>query len=454
MENGQAVIPKQSTAQHGNIAAISAAVLAAVSAAGCSEQKVENDDFPPQIAQSEYALALKDLNPPAAPVVLPIVNGRSARISQIGHSTPSHMGPATARAIDLAVDGDFAAPISGVVTLNPGNCRQNADRANRLSCNDGCNGGWGNLLGLEGLDGRKFIGAHCDSFAPGLQTGAFVLQGTPLCEIGCTGNSSGVHSHFDKTASTQPPITSQGIDYFITAVTGRSPSAERPGTANKAGTFVTCCQGGCAEYGATPADCQHSYVSFNQPLEETLVSKVAQMQLTDLRIKQTLGGIEPVRSGSNAMWTLAQQRIKYATILRGEVPAKILFYTGSFSGNGNRNPFITTGWSRIMEDSGSVLKNWAAYTQVHSEDFIKFDLYELMMAHVMPESRDAVAVPARIETFSNWSPDWELYRAVMAINGIDFHAYLAVLKRERGMRYGTYYNARDRIWTPDGWTGL
>lgn len=454
----QAIIPERTTARHERIATISAALISAIGAAGCNGQNIENDDLPPQIVSSESALALKDLNPPAAPVVLPIANGRVTRISQKGYSSPSHLGLSTAHAIDLATEGDFVAPVSGVVTLNQGNCRQNPDRTTLLSCNDRCNGDWGNLIGLDGLDGRKFIGAHCDSFAPGLQTGSFVLTGTPLCEIGCTGHADGVHSHFDKTTSTQRPIESQGVDSFITAVQGHSPSIETPGTANKPGSFVTCCRSsGCTEYGATPADCQHAYVSFNKPLAETLSATVRQMQSSDENIRQIIGGIEPDRNSSNATWTVASQRIKYATP-SGEVSARILFYTGSFFGNGTRNPFITAGWSKIVTDNGSgaVLKNWTAYTQVHSEDFRQFDLYELMMAHVMPTSREAVAMPmpTQVDSFPNWSPDWELHRAIMPINGIDFHAYLAVLKRERGMRYGIYYNARDRIWASDGWTGL
>lgn len=289
---------------HNRIAAIAAAIMAAVSAVSCNEQKAGNDDFPPQIAHSKSALTLKDLNPPAAPVVLPIENGRITRISQKGYDTPTHMGSSTARAIDLATEGDFVAPVSGVVTLNHGDCSQNPDRTTRLACNDGCNGDWGNLVGIESLDGRKFIGAHCDSFAPGLQTGSFVLQGTPLCEIGCTGHSSDVHSHFDRTTTVQRPITSQGVDFFITAVQGQSPSIERPGAADKPGSFVTCCRSsGCTEYGATPADCQHAYASFNKSLAETLSAKVVQMQANDGNIRQIIGDIEPDRNSSNSTWT-------------------------------------------------------------------------------------------------------------------------------------------------------
>lgn len=461
---GVSCAPRSKTSRCGKIAAAVAALLGSAAVSNCGEESAQ-DIGPPVLESVASGLTLRELNPPPAAIPLPIAIGRLTRVSQRARSLPTHcnknlLGPncqmqavddlSTLNALDFAIDGDVAAPVSGVVTLSQGNCSQNSNPNTRLSCGDNCNGGWGNMIGLEALDGRKFIAGHCDSFAAGLQNGSFVLAGTPLCEIGCTGYATGVHIHFDKTDRIARPFVSQGVDSFITAVKNGSPAIERPGT------FTTCCSGSsCEESGATADQCAHAYKSFNYPLGAALGEVFNGIRSSDSNIRQAIGGIEPNQAASNSQWTTAFQRVRYAAS-GGEVDAKVLLYTGSLFGNGNRNPFLAAGWSRIVEDGGGnrVLRDWQTYAKIHSEDFIKFDLYELMLAHVRPESRQAVNVSAQVDAFPQWHSQWELHRALMRINSIDFYAFLAVLKSNRGVRYGTYYNSRDNIWTPDGWTAF
>ena len=77
-----------------------------------------------------------------------------------------------------------------------------------------------------------------------------------------------------------------------------------------------------------------------------------------------------------------------------------------------------------------------------------------MLAHVQAGSREAVSIPAEVNRFDNWNQNWELHASRMVINGIPFDVYLAVLRSNRGVRAGTYFNVRDNVWTADGWTGL
>lgn len=156
-------------------------------------------------------LALNALNPPPPPIILPFASGVSVPVSQRGLDTPTHcnrqilraMGvPAaqvaecrwenstsTLHAIDWNTGGSAIAPVSGTVRLSEGNC---------VVRDVECNGGWGNTVELAGLDGRRFLFAHCNSFNPGIADNDFVLQGEALCEIGATGNAGGVHLHFDQ----------------------------------------------------------------------------------------------------------------------------------------------------------------------------------------------------------------------------------------------------------------
>lgn len=59
----------------------------------------------------------------------------------------------------------------------------------------GWSGGYGNLVVVDHGGGLSTAYAHNSSIA--VSVGQTVAQGTVLAEMGTTGNSTGVHSHFE-----------------------------------------------------------------------------------------------------------------------------------------------------------------------------------------------------------------------------------------------------------------
>lgn len=111
--------------------------------------------------------------------LFPVV-GNNVRISSgFGHrSSPGGIGSTTHRGIDFAAPRGtgIVAPVSGRVVSAGWN-----------------NGGFGNLVTLQGDDGLRYNFAHMDAIGvrPGMQVGAGAALGT----VGSTGRSTGPHLH-------------------------------------------------------------------------------------------------------------------------------------------------------------------------------------------------------------------------------------------------------------------
>lgn len=58
-------------------------------------------------------------------------------------------------------------------------------------------GGAGYYVVLDGSDGRSYFFAHCMKGSTAVATGAVVVAGAQLCQVGHTGRASGPHLHFE-----------------------------------------------------------------------------------------------------------------------------------------------------------------------------------------------------------------------------------------------------------------
>lgn len=440
-------------------AAVVAAKLAgpAALAASCNGNDAGVPRVPPAIGQSIAGLTINDLNPPRAPLVLPLQNGVAARVNQIAGGTTSHNGNSTRHAVDFAdetlenFNGLALTPVSGTVTRRQGNCQENTHAVP----GNGCNGGWGNAVEVQGRDGQIYLFAHCDSYSPETPDGTFVLRGTPICRIGSTGNSDGIHLHFDKVERSQSgAYSSVGIDKYLTMLVGQAePSLIIPDApSNAPDQFATCCYS-CGTTPQAPRDQPPTnptcfqYLSFNRPLTDTLAGFVPEIQRAYPQIIQLDGELTPDADLSQqySPWIIVRQNVTlYINFQR--VPSHILFIVSSPSGAGQRNPFIDTAFSYLASpaEEGRYLP-MLTHTQIHTPRFVNFDLWDLVNSAV----GGGVPFTQRVEEYPNWSREWELFGSRFQINEEIIDAYLAVWRQNRAYRAGIFY--RNGAWSDWYW---
>ncbi|MEK9132658.1 MAG: M23 family metallopeptidase [Patescibacteria group bacterium] len=421
--------------------------IPAVGISACAEPSDDMPPEPPAISDGAYALTINDLHPPPASLVLPLQNGVRTRVSQRANGDFSHRADSTRHAVDFAIDGLAIAPVSGTVRLRDGGCHNTLCGLE----NNGCASGWGNAVELESRDGQTYLFAHCKKFSDEIigRDGAFMLRGTPICEIGCTGVSTGPHLHFDSvTRNRGGGYTSRGVNNYTTMVEGEAePSIETPAT------LEPCCHS-CTVQPNTPS-CK-TYASFNRSLKDTLTLFADELQRTDPRVVQLDG--DPIQSPdrSDAVKTVAYQPV--ITLFDGQRSRGwALFYHKSPGADGQRNPFIDTAYSFIWNPFTVQWEDGRWHTQVHTPRFINFDLWDFANSSLSQQERDGLEdgnlpFTQNVQTYDmqqydDWA-DWELYGTQFNLNGEQIGAYLAVYHPMRGGRYAKLFrNGQWSEWT-------
>ncbi len=137
------------------------------------------------------------------------LEARSARLASRIRSAQATPGPGTPAPVPPSSSG-FAWPVSGTLTspFGPrwGRMHEGLDIAGSSGTPiraaaagtvivAGWNGGYGNLVVVDHGGGISTAYAHNSSIA--VSVGQAVAQGTTLAGMGTTGNSTGVHSHFE-----------------------------------------------------------------------------------------------------------------------------------------------------------------------------------------------------------------------------------------------------------------
>lgn len=421
------------------VSALVATVLG-ITPAGCTDNKAV-DSAPPPVSDTAHTLTINDLNPPRAPLMLPLQNGVRTRVSQRARencSNCSHDIPSTLHAVDFADEtfdpstgsenGLVLAPITGTIHRVP-------DRI------------WGNVVELTGRDGSVYISAHCDNYRDEAQERAFVLRGTPLCRIGNTGSSStGTHLHFDKIQNPGTPgaYVSQGVPAYLTMVDGEAePSVQTPDS------FEDCCNG-CAvvpldRNGNPNPDCKE-YVSFNRSLQGTLQTFISEIQTADPRGIQLQGDlvIDTDLSQQFSPKIVVHQAITME-IGGARIPGYIYLIHTTPSDAGQRNPFIDTAYATIWNSAEQQLENPAWHTQIHTERFINFDLWDLTNSALGTQLSLNLPFTQSVQERPNWNPQWELWETEFQINRETVEVQLAVYKQNRGFRYGRYRRANSQL---------
>lgn len=413
-------------------AKIAFAAMLALSAACASGENTQ--DAPPEFSAAGHSLALRDLNPPPAPLVLPLANGARTRVSQHGGGSFSHRFASTRHAVDFATDGLALTPVGGKVKQKPNNA------------------GWGNTVELEGQDGHLYVFAHCRNFTADAPNNAFVLKGAPVCQIGTTGNSNGVHLHFDRVkriSGQTDPYESLGVPSYITMVAGEpEPSIKKPDDSQSPNAnFSDCCYGQCT---TAPGDSKcREYISFNRPLKDVLHGFSVELKQRDARITRLSGDVVPYApTSADQAWLRAYEA---ATLNVNGQPRQsyVFFLIGSPGGNGQRNPFIDTAYSSVYNPANGKWENAGWQTKIHTERFKNFDLWDLINTSLTPAERQNLRFTQNVQTYPNWSAQWELHGTTFNVNGESISAYLAVSKTNRGVRCGIY--KRGENWSQWTW---
>lgn len=419
-----------------------AALAALLASASCAPQTSNTpvpQTTPPTLEQSTNALTIADLNPPPAPLVLPLANGATVRVSQRGNDNPSHHWASTQFAIDLATGGTALSPIDGTVRRNQGDCIL---PGNNNACPDqaNCNHHWGAVTEIEALDGNLYIIAHCQSYNDAAPDGAFITKGTPVCTIGCTGNAEGVHPHFDRVQRDGASYTSLGVGGIITFEVGNTEP-----TVETSDTLETCCGNNCD---ARPGEAAcKSYISFNRSGKDILGTFIQNAIPRDPRITGTVGSVNADGPSSNSEYTVAYQEVT-ARIGNQQQRGYVVAYGGAYFGTGNRNPFITTGYTYFYVPDVNIFEQINSHEVVHSQRYINFDLWDVTRSHLQNNERENLPFTQFTQEFPNWSPDWNLYGTMFRVNGRDISSYEAVSKNYAGVRYGIIFdNNRWSEWT-------
>ncbi len=416
------------------------AVLTAF-AGGCGTEEPNEPLLPPDVLeQSTGALTISDLNPPPAPLVLPLPNGAAPRISQKAEGAFSHFRNSTLHGVDYSIGGQAKTPLAGTLHFKSGNCVAND---NICRANHGCNEGWGNLVELDGVDGNTYIFGHCFAFQPGLNDGDFVGEGTTVCQIGCSGNSTGIHLHFDRvTRNGGVSYTSQGVPAYLIYTAGNTtPTIQTPDT------YTTCCND--AQCDARPGTPQcTTYTSLNHNTLDSL-STFARSLLANQNVVSVNGGFRLYQDYRAADFSLYTQDAD-VMINGARTHTQILFQVGDFFGTGSRNPLLETADSYFYDSQANQWHYMTEHTDVRSESFINYDLWDYTRSYLQGANRDAVQIPQNVNHTPNWTPDWELHSAQFNINGTAITPYLAVSRASRGMRFATHLE--NNQWRP--WTAL
>ncbi len=409
-----------------------AALATLLASASCASQISDSpvpQSTPPALEQSTNALTIADLNPPPAPLVLPLANGATVRISERAGEDFSHNNNATRHAVDFSINGNAVTPMAGVVHFRSGNCVAND---NLCRPNNGCNGGWGNVVELDGIDGNTYISAHCFAFQPGLNDGNFVGRGTPVCTIGCSGNATGNHLHFDRVNRNGNSYTSVGVPSYIIYTAG-NPGA----TIETPDTFRTCCNGdGCDAVPGTP-ECT-SYTSLNHSTLNSL-STFARTLVANRQIVSVTGGFSLDQQNSNAQYSLYTQNAD-VLINGNQTATQIAFMVGDFYGTGARNPFIDTAYSFYYNPNTNQWDFLNYHTTTTTEQFINFDLWDFARVYLLDNARNQIGIPQDVTHMADWDANWELHSAEYELpGGRQFTVYLAVYKNIRGVRFALAY---------------
>lgn len=417
----------------------SAAVASLIAGCGADTSFSEQTGIPTGLEQNTAMLTISELNPPDAPIVLPLSNGVAARISQKEGGTFSHFRNTTQHAVDMSVGGMAQTPLAGTVHFSSGNCV-----AGNAQCreNNGCNGGWGNVVELDGVDGNTYIFGHCFSFQPGLNDGDFVGQGTPVCQIGCSGNATGVHLHFDRVTRSGASYVSQGIPNYLIYTAGNAGA-----TLETPSSFSTCCNDEeCDARPGTP-DCK-TYASLNHNTLDSL-STFARSLLANQRVASVNGGFRLYQDYRAEDYSLYTQDAD-VMINGARTRTQIAFQVGDFFGTGSRNPLIVTANSYFFNPQTNQWQSLMQHSDIKSENFINFDLWDYARANLVGANQGTIQMPQNVNHNPNWSPDWELHWAQFNVNGTVINPYLAVSKAIRGMRVATHFE--NNRWKP--WTAL
>lgn len=432
----------------------------ALALAGCDvEQTQEKSRLPqdshehhtegsqvPQVNTIENTLTIAQMNPPPPPLVLPVGlqpnNAPQFRISQRGNDFPTHSNNSTRHAIDISQEGLAYSPLAGLVHRVPGDCQPH-NPAEEEVCPVVCSSQWGNHVLLDGVDGDTYLFAHCRDFNNAAPDNAFIGKGTPVCTIGCTGNATAVHLHFDKIRRNGNAYISQGVPQFLTFEVGSSePSIEN------ANTFETCCNGGVCDAQSGDADCKN-YLSFNRSNLDVVSSFARFLRANDNRVAAVRGGFTLDQTVRNPLGSLYYQ--EGDVHIQGRVQRTMLaFVVGSPENTGSRNPFITTGYSYYLNPTTNQWVFLQRHVDIHAERFINFDLWDYARTYLQGAEREELPFTSRVDSFPDWSANWELHSTTFQINGRWLTCYLAVLKNMRGVRYGILLENNN--WTQ--WTAL